>query len=214
MFPPLAFSSNSTAAGDRTPGDSTTNMPSIASTTLLLLHDVRIPDRRLGNGWDLPLNMVSWSFKNLTTTSWLAPLGLVYIYNYCWYLVSIEMHSALHGTHTYKNVLSLCSITDCSLFWGSLMHVLWRQICIFLSAKSFFFFWFCFRPEGWNWSLSKILIENQPMFLSCFASQVEKLLWSFPLKQIKSSSFFILTWFHNKEIDINKHSSLHFLFFF
>lgn len=49
-FPPpsFVFSSNSTAAGDRTPGDSTTNTASIASTTPLLRHDVQIPDRWLG----------------------------------------------------------------------------------------------------------------------------------------------------------------------
>lgn len=165
---------------------------------------------------NLPLDMVSWSFKNLTTTSWLAPSWFpVYLYNYSRYIVSIEMHSALHGSHTCKNVYCLVHHL---CHWLFLFWVLYCMFCEgrFVSPWVLRGFFFIFRPEGWIWSVSKILIENHSMFLSCFASQAERLIWVFPLKQIKSSSFFILTWFHNKEIDINwclRFLSLHFLTF-
>ena len=43
LFFPSLFLSSHTAAGDKTPGGSTTSMPSITSTTLLLQHDEQNP---------------------------------------------------------------------------------------------------------------------------------------------------------------------------
>lgn len=49
------------AAGDKIPGDNTTNMPSITSTTLLLQHDGKNPNMKMetprkASFSDLPLN--------------------------------------------------------------------------------------------------------------------------------------------------------------
>lgn len=63
-LPPTFLFSNSTVVGDKTPGGNTTSMPSITSTTPLLLHDGQ------HSGLTIHLTFLHLGTGLLTKTSW------------------------------------------------------------------------------------------------------------------------------------------------
>lgn len=140
--------------GDKTPGASTTNMPSITSTTLLLQHDGKCHDMKLETGegsilsdLPVPLNRVSWGFQfshrsQFIPSFWFSVLiSSITVGSHCFNLI--------HFTLMFKKLIAKYIISSAGCVFG-FFHAcgLWRRAYFSLCDEKLLIF----RSDDLVWS--------------------------------------------------------------